>query len=114
MSDGWTDIAKRALINLMVSSAGGVVFERSIDTPGSQKTGEYIAKALLEIIHEVGVENVVQVITDNAANCKLACHLVKQTYSEIFWTPCGDKRVMGCMDKGQRSSFAHRASDLIC
>ncbi|MCO5579574.1 hypothetical protein L7F22_033431 [Adiantum nelumboides] len=30
VSDGWTDTAKRPLINLMVSSAGGVVFERSI------------------------------------------------------------------------------------
>ncbi|MCO5603789.1 hypothetical protein L7F22_057941 [Adiantum nelumboides] len=88
VSDGWTDTARRPLINLMVSSVGGVVFERSIDTSESQKTREYIANVLLEIIQEVGVENVVQVITDNAANCKLAGHLVEQTYPEIFWTPC--------------------------
>ncbi|MCO5602954.1 hypothetical protein L7F22_057095 [Adiantum nelumboides] len=42
-SDGWTDTAKRPLINFMVSSAGGVVFKKSIDTSGSSKTGEFIA-----------------------------------------------------------------------
>lgn len=88
VSDGWTDTAKRPLINFIVSSARGVVFKRSIDTSGSQKTGEFIAEALLDIIREVGVDNVVQVITDSAANCKLAGHLVEQSYPHIFWTPC--------------------------
>ena len=34
-------------------------FKRSIDTFENQKIGEFIAEALLEIIDEVGVENVV-------------------------------------------------------
>ena len=42
----------------------------------------------MEIIKEVGEDNVVQIITDNAANCKLAGHLVERTYPQIFWTPC--------------------------
>ena len=68
----------------MVSSARGVVFKRSIDTSGNQKTGEFIAEALLDIIEEVGVEHVVQVITDSAANCKLAGQLVEQIHPHIF------------------------------
>ncbi|GJN11754.1 hypothetical protein PR202_ga29970 [Eleusine coracana subsp. coracana] len=37
---------------------------------GDVKTKEYIADKLRSIIEEVGRKNVVQIITDNAANCK--------------------------------------------
>ncbi|MCO5604624.1 hypothetical protein L7F22_058793 [Adiantum nelumboides] len=87
VSDGWTYTSKRPLI-FMVSSAGGVVFKKSIDTSSSSKIGEFIAATLLDIIREVGEENVVQVITDSAANCKLAGHLVEEVFPHIFWTPC--------------------------
>ena len=85
-----------------------MVFKRSIDTSGNQKTGEFIAEALLEIIDEVGVENVVQIVTDNVANCKLAGHLVEQVHPHIFWTPCAthcinllfkDLALIGWMDQ---------------
>ncbi|MCO5594625.1 hypothetical protein L7F22_048658 [Adiantum nelumboides] len=44
VSDGWTDTAKRPLINLMFSSAGGVVFERSIDTFADCKLAGHLAE----------------------------------------------------------------------
>ena len=34
------------------------------------------------------MDNVVQVITDNAKNCAGAGALVHQMYPHIFWTPC--------------------------
>ncbi|KAL0044310.1 hypothetical protein WJX82_010899 [Trebouxia sp. C0006] len=43
---------------------------------------------LFEAIEEAGPENVVQVITDSAANCKAAGKLVEQQYPHIFWAPC--------------------------
>lgn len=36
----------------------------------------------------VGSENVVQLITDNAANYKLAGTLLNVKYPNILWTPC--------------------------
>ncbi|MCO5604940.1 hypothetical protein L7F22_059115 [Adiantum nelumboides] len=88
ISDGWTDTAKRPLINFVVSSPRGPVFKGSVDTSGNQKTGEFIAAALKKIIMEVGPEHVVQVIIDNAANCKLAGQLIELEFKHIFWTPC--------------------------
>ncbi|KAG8377295.1 hypothetical protein BUALT_Bualt08G0014400 [Buddleja alternifolia] len=41
-----------------------------------------------EVIIQVGVANVVQVVTDNAPVCRAAGLLVEQTYPHIFWTPC--------------------------
>ncbi|XP_057790912.1 uncharacterized protein LOC131008025 [Salvia miltiorrhiza] len=42
----------------------------------------------IDVITEVGVPNVVQVITDNAPVCKAAGMLVEQAYPSVFWTPC--------------------------
>jgi len=40
------------------------------------------------VIEEVGPENVVQVITDNASNCRSAGLMVEAKYKNIYWTPC--------------------------
>jgi hypothetical protein len=43
---------------------------------------------LKEVIEEVGAEHVVQVITDNAANCRAAGLMIEAKYKNIYWTPC--------------------------
>ena len=39
-------------------------------------------------ILEVGPQNVVQIITDNAANYVSAGKMLMERYPSIFWTPC--------------------------
>ncbi|XP_052621716.1 uncharacterized protein LOC111900873 [Lactuca sativa] len=41
-----------------------------------------------EVINEIGHENVVQIITDNAANCKAAGEIIESQFPHIYWTPC--------------------------
>lgn len=36
----------------------------------------------------MGPQNVVQVVTDNASNCKLMGEMVESAYPHIVWTPC--------------------------
>jgi hypothetical protein len=43
---------------------------RAINAQGEDKTKEYIADKLVVIVEEVGPRNVVQIRTDNVANCK--------------------------------------------
>lgn len=42
----------------------------------------------MRTIEDVGVENDVQIITDNAPVCKVVGSIVEGTYPHIFWTPC--------------------------
>jgi hypothetical protein len=42
------------------------------DFSGIEKTGDNIAQFLLKAIDEIGPSNVLQVVTDNASNCKAA------------------------------------------
>ncbi|XP_059073592.1 uncharacterized protein LOC131855961 [Cryptomeria japonica] len=94
VSDGWTDIARRPLINILVCSPKGIMFMKSHDTSGHVKDTTYIAGLFREAIEQVGRNNVVQIITDNAANNALAGDRITNEFPNIFWTPC----VVHCMN----------------
>ena len=86
--DGWTDITKRPLINIIVTCIDGPFFLRAIDCSGKRKDATFQFELLRDAIEEVGPNNVVQVVTDAAAVCRSAGLLVQSTYRHIFWTPC--------------------------
>ncbi|RLN34641.1 hypothetical protein C2845_PM03G19120 [Panicum miliaceum] len=87
-SDGWSDPQRRPIINFIAVSEKAPMFLRADNCDGEYKSKEYIAEKLRAIIDEVGRQNVVQIITDNAANCKGAGLLIEAEYDSIFWTPC--------------------------
>ncbi|XP_056172637.1 uncharacterized protein LOC115674195 [Syzygium oleosum] len=88
VSDGWSDSQRRPLINFMAVSDGEPMFIKSVDCSGERKDMHFIFNLLKEVINEIGHENVVQVITDNASNCKGAGQLIEQEFPSIVWTPC--------------------------
>ncbi|KAH7447480.1 hypothetical protein KP509_01G108600 [Ceratopteris richardii] len=90
LSDGWSDMRRRHIINIMVSSCLGTYFLRAVDCSkvGTRITGEFIFEHIKGAIQEVGVENVVQVVTDNASNCKRMGELLEREFPTIVWTPC--------------------------
>ena len=40
------------------------------------------------MIKDVGEENVVQIVTDNAANYVVVGQLLMERHPHLFWTPC--------------------------
>jgi hypothetical protein len=88
LSDGWSDLCHRPLINVLVYSPQGVLFLKAVNAMDRVKTSEFIFGILDEAIQEVGEENVVHVITDNASNCVGAGKLIMEKYNQIYWTPC--------------------------
>ena len=68
MSYGWTNGKSRCLIKFLVNSPAGTWFIKSIDAFDTIKNGELMFRYLDEVVEEIGEENVVQVITDNASN----------------------------------------------
>lgn len=87
-SDGWTNIQNRPIINVMSVCKGAAKFETSIDASGESKTGEYIAGVVGDVIRKVGEKDVVGVVMDGAANCKLAMRLLKVEFPHITTTVC--------------------------
>ncbi|XP_020424460.1 uncharacterized protein LOC109950316 [Prunus persica] len=87
-SDGWTDSQRRPLINIMATCESGPMFLKGINCDEEYKDKYCIANFLIDAIKEIGYQNMVQVITDNALVCRAAGLLVEARYPNIFWTPC--------------------------
>ena len=72
----------------MAASKGGPIFLKSINDTTEYKDRHYMTHLFKEAIIKVGVENVMQLITDNASVCEARGLLIEDDYPHIFWTPC--------------------------
>jgi hypothetical protein len=88
MTDGWTDKKRRTILNFLVNSPMGTVFLKSIDASNISKITEKVFQMMDAIVEEVGEENVVQVVTENAANYKASGEQWMEKRKRIYWTPC--------------------------
>ncbi|KAM3351539.1 hypothetical protein ACQJBY_023483 [Aegilops geniculata] len=88
MSDGWTDMSGRHLINFLANSPEGTFFLGTANVSSESVTAELVAKLLSEQIEAIGPELVIQVVSDNGANYKAAGRLLMDKYPSLYWTPC--------------------------
>jgi hypothetical protein len=88
VSYGWTNVKGKPLISVLAVSTSGAIFLSAYDYSEKFKTAINIAEPLLQTIERIGPYNVIQVITDNAANCKAAGEIIKDRYPNIFWSGC--------------------------
>ncbi|KAJ0447335.1 putative HAT dimerization domain, ribonuclease H-like superfamily [Helianthus annuus] len=88
MSDGWRDVRQRHLINFLVYCEKGISFIKSVEASDIESNSENLCNLFAEVVEMVGVKNVVQIVTDNAANYKKAGKLLCARHSSITWTPC--------------------------
>uniref|UniRef100_A0A6J0PE92 Uncharacterized protein LOC109505405 n=2 Tax=Elaeis guineensis var. tenera TaxID=51953 RepID=A0A6J0PE92_ELAGV len=66
----------------------GTIFLKSVDASDTSKTADMLYKLFKKIIMSVGFENVVHVVTDNAANYVAARKKLEQDFPTLFWSPC--------------------------
>ncbi|KAM3389449.1 hypothetical protein ACQJBY_011533 [Aegilops geniculata] len=88
MSDGWTDMTGRHLINFLVDSPEGTFFLWTANVSSETVDANLVAKLLSEQIDAIGPELVVQVVSDNGSNYKAAGRLLMEKYPTMYWTPC--------------------------
>ncbi|XP_062016188.1 uncharacterized protein LOC133732615 [Rosa rugosa] len=75
-------------MNLCVNCEEGTTFIYSKEASDEAHTGTYIFEYVDKCIEDVGPQNVVQVVTDNASNNMAAGDLMKLKRPNIFWTSC--------------------------
>nr|XP_034930717.1 uncharacterized protein LOC118061403 [Populus alba] len=88
MADGWTDQKRRTLINFLVYCPKGTVFLKTVDVSDVSKTARLLYQLFREVVLYVGVENIVHMVTDNAANYVAVGRLLMEEFPSIFWSPC--------------------------
>ncbi|XP_047317701.1 uncharacterized protein LOC124921126 [Impatiens glandulifera] len=88
MTDGWMDGRQRSLINFLVSCPKGITLVKFFDASGFILDASTLCNMFYEIFEWTGVDNVVQLVTDNGANYKAADKLLSEKYMNIIWSPC--------------------------
>jgi len=88
IGDGWSDVRRRPLQGLIVSSRGKSFFVKAYDSSGHQKTSENLVSIWSDGIDYVGASHVVQFILDSEAANKRARMLLEAKYLSLFWIPC--------------------------
>jgi hypothetical protein len=86
--DGWDNVTRRPLINVMLSCFVGDIFLGSIDMTGNKKTKAYFATELKKFIDDVGPRLVTQICIDNSTNMLGAMDDIVTTYPHIFKQGC--------------------------
>jgi hypothetical protein len=64
------------------------MFLKSVDAYNQVKDGNLLFRLLDEVVEEVGVQNVLQVIIDNATNYVVAGRMLEEKHCNIWWIPC--------------------------
>lgn len=95
LCDSWSDCRTRPLIVFSVTSPKATLFLKSVDLSGHEDDGTYLFELLESVVIDVGVENVIQVVTDSSACYVNAGRLLMAKYSSLFWSPCASY----CIDK---------------
>ncbi|KAG2610750.1 uncharacterized protein LOC120701894 [Panicum virgatum] len=88
MPDVWSDRKRRSIMNLCTNCAEGTEFISSKEMSDVSHTSEVIFELVDKAIEDLGLENVVQVVTDNASNNMVAKKLLLEKRPQIFWTSC--------------------------
>ncbi|XP_058183421.1 uncharacterized protein LOC131301254 [Rhododendron vialii] len=106
MTDAWTDRKRRSIMNLCVNCKQGTCFLSSKEDSEASHTGVYIFEYVDKFIEDIGAQNVVQVVTDNASNNMAAADLLKIKRPNIFWTSCGTHTINLMLEGiGKQSKF---------
>ncbi|GFH27752.1 uncharacterized protein HaLaN_26127 [Haematococcus lacustris] len=88
--NGYTDESGRTMLNATVTTPSGSMLESAMDTDNKKMTSVYLKEKLKSVILHVGVEDVVAVFSDNAANCVAAGKMLEEDEElRVFSIPCG-------------------------
>ena len=89
MCDSWTGPTKMCIINFMIFCNGQMFFHKTVNATGYIQNAEFVYDCIKTVVvEEIGVEFVVQIVTDNGSNYKKACKQLTAKYKHITWQPC--------------------------
>lgn len=94
----WSDGRTKSLIVFSVTCPKGAMFLRSIDASAYAEDKHYLFGLLESVVLEVGIESVVQVLTDCADSFAYAGKLLMDKYPSIFWSPCASQCILKMLE----------------
>ena len=81
--DGLRDPTRKSVINFMATCGKGLMFLKAVNYFRQVKDKFFIANLMKEVIDEVGHQNMVQIVTDNAGNYKGVGEIIESMHPHI-------------------------------
>ncbi|KAL8462862.1 hypothetical protein ACS0TY_032939 [Phlomoides rotata] len=91
--DEWCSGKGKTFVNFFVYSPEGTIFLRSADISRTIDSADVLYELLKETVEEVGLHNVLQVVTSSDDRYVVAGKRLADTYPTIFWTPCAGRLI---------------------
>ena len=89
-SDGWDDVGRNHLINMLIGNSKGMFFDGTIElTSADSEDAVHVAQLIIDEIERVGPHLIVQVVTDTCSVMKKAWKLIEKKFPWITCTCCG-------------------------
>jgi hypothetical protein len=86
ISDGWTSVQSRPIVNALLTTPAGTMFLKALDTSGNVKDADFIADFICAIIEAQGPKNIVAICMDGA--CTASFPLIEAKYKHVFCFIC--------------------------
>jgi len=87
--DGWTDPSNRHLYNFILMTPNRHEYLWAIEDVSSESiTGEFLANYVEKIVNIIGQNKISGLVTDGAANCKVARNIIGEKYPRIITMWC--------------------------
>ncbi|KAK6929364.1 protein of unknown function DUF659 [Dillenia turbinata] len=86
--DEWKNEAGQTFINFLVYCPEGTMLLRSVDASNMTDSTDALHELLKDVVGDVGVKNVVQVITNCKEHYSIAGKRLVDTFPSLYWTPC--------------------------
>lgn len=84
----WSSKNGRTLLSFLVYCPQTIVFLKSVDASHVIYSADHLYELLKQVVEEVGVENVVQVITDYEEQFFFAGKRLMESFPSLYWAPC--------------------------
>jgi hypothetical protein len=64
-------------------------FHRTVNATGQTQNASFLYDCIRKVVvDDIGVDRVMQIVTDNGSNYKKACAQITREFPKIFWQPC--------------------------
>jgi hypothetical protein len=91
VTDGWSNLNGEHLVNFVLIFGDGAqrpILYKTISTADISQTGVNVAKAIQDVLDEIGPAKVSGVVTDNAANMKAAWKILEDDNKGLICNGC--------------------------
>ncbi|XP_075479279.1 uncharacterized protein LOC142520165 [Primulina tabacum] len=93
MTDALSNRKRRSVLNLCVNCKEGTVLLESKESSDEAHTTGLIFEYVDKCVEQVGAQNVVQIVKENATNNMIAAKLIKEKWPRILWNSCATHTV---------------------